>query len=642
MRAADRPAVGREDELAAAVEFLDAIAAGPAALLIEGDAGIGKTTVWRAAVTAAIARGPPGALRDRDRRRGRPAVRHVARPARRRPRRGHGGAARRAAPRPRGRPVPGRRSGRRSADRPTRRLGRRAGRGPLAGGAAAPGDRRRRRRVDRPVVGAGAELRRTEADDRAGRRSGRPPPDRPAVGSPRALGVAAARSPAPDDAGPALRGPDADAAHRDRRSAAAAPARPRGAPGRGGQPVLRPGDRPRGDARGHAGARRGRPAAARRAADGDGQAGRCAPWPGPAGVGRGRRAAQPDGRADHRGGRAGHRGRDRGGRGRGPPDDHHGRGHVPAPVAADRRGGHAHPGRARRAAPQSGRGRRRSRRAGRAPRRRRDRPRRGHRARVGRCGGPRHGPRCPRRGGGAGRPGRRAHPAGLAAAGRPDRPHGRVPLPRGGRGRCRGRAGRRARPPARGRTPRGGAAVAVLRPPGPEPHGRRRRPRHARPRRRPGAPAARGDRARPRLRARHRGGPRDRRPLRHGRAGDGARGRRSRLDRRERGHVRVDPVLDRPRAASGAAGGDKGPHELDALHSTRRGPERRGRDAADLVGPDRRRTRRTAGGGRAAGRARPRPATAAHAVHPRRAGLPHRETGTRRSASRRRACASPS
>ena len=57
MRAADRPAVGREDELAAAVEFLDAIAAGPAALLIEGDAGIGKTTVWRAAVTAAIARG---------------------------------------------------------------------------------------------------------------------------------------------------------------------------------------------------------------------------------------------------------------------------------------------------------------------------------------------------------------------------------------------------------------------------------------------------------------------------------------------------------------------------------------------------------------------------------------------------------
>ena len=57
MRAADRPAVGREDELAAAAAFLDAIAAGPAALLIEGDAGIGKTTVWRAAVTAAIARG---------------------------------------------------------------------------------------------------------------------------------------------------------------------------------------------------------------------------------------------------------------------------------------------------------------------------------------------------------------------------------------------------------------------------------------------------------------------------------------------------------------------------------------------------------------------------------------------------------
>lgn len=51
------PAVGREDELAAAAAFLDAMAAGPAALVIGGDAGIGKTTVWRAAVSAAAARG---------------------------------------------------------------------------------------------------------------------------------------------------------------------------------------------------------------------------------------------------------------------------------------------------------------------------------------------------------------------------------------------------------------------------------------------------------------------------------------------------------------------------------------------------------------------------------------------------------
>jgi DNA-binding CsgD family transcriptional regulator len=39
--------IGREAELAAAQGFLDRIADGPAALVIEGEAGIGKTTVWR-------------------------------------------------------------------------------------------------------------------------------------------------------------------------------------------------------------------------------------------------------------------------------------------------------------------------------------------------------------------------------------------------------------------------------------------------------------------------------------------------------------------------------------------------------------------------------------------------------------------
>ena len=45
--------VGRQWEIAGADRFLDDIAAGPAAMVLEGDAGIGKTTVWRAAVDAA-------------------------------------------------------------------------------------------------------------------------------------------------------------------------------------------------------------------------------------------------------------------------------------------------------------------------------------------------------------------------------------------------------------------------------------------------------------------------------------------------------------------------------------------------------------------------------------------------------------
>jgi ATP/maltotriose-dependent transcriptional regulator MalT len=53
----DNPAVGRETEFADAVSFVEAAAAGPAALLVGGDAGIGKTTVWRAAAAVACDRG---------------------------------------------------------------------------------------------------------------------------------------------------------------------------------------------------------------------------------------------------------------------------------------------------------------------------------------------------------------------------------------------------------------------------------------------------------------------------------------------------------------------------------------------------------------------------------------------------------
>lgn len=45
--------VGREPELAIAREAVEGLAGGPNALLIEGDAGIGKTAVWRAAIELA-------------------------------------------------------------------------------------------------------------------------------------------------------------------------------------------------------------------------------------------------------------------------------------------------------------------------------------------------------------------------------------------------------------------------------------------------------------------------------------------------------------------------------------------------------------------------------------------------------------
>jgi hypothetical protein len=49
--------VGREAELAELEQFLDHAAGGSEALVIEGEAGIGKTTLWRAAVRSAEARG---------------------------------------------------------------------------------------------------------------------------------------------------------------------------------------------------------------------------------------------------------------------------------------------------------------------------------------------------------------------------------------------------------------------------------------------------------------------------------------------------------------------------------------------------------------------------------------------------------
>jgi DNA-binding CsgD family transcriptional regulator len=49
---ADEP-VGRTGELGVAAEFVATLARGPALLVLEGEPGIGKTTVWRAAVTLA-------------------------------------------------------------------------------------------------------------------------------------------------------------------------------------------------------------------------------------------------------------------------------------------------------------------------------------------------------------------------------------------------------------------------------------------------------------------------------------------------------------------------------------------------------------------------------------------------------------
>jgi predicted ATP-dependent Lon-type protease len=49
--------VGREEEVAALAEFLDARARLPGVLLLEGEADIGKTTLWRHGVELAAERG---------------------------------------------------------------------------------------------------------------------------------------------------------------------------------------------------------------------------------------------------------------------------------------------------------------------------------------------------------------------------------------------------------------------------------------------------------------------------------------------------------------------------------------------------------------------------------------------------------
>ncbi|HEY2305564.1 MAG TPA: AAA family ATPase, partial [Streptosporangiaceae bacterium] len=49
-------AAGRDRELATVTAFLDALASGPSGLLLEGEAGIGKTTIWDAGVAGAAAR----------------------------------------------------------------------------------------------------------------------------------------------------------------------------------------------------------------------------------------------------------------------------------------------------------------------------------------------------------------------------------------------------------------------------------------------------------------------------------------------------------------------------------------------------------------------------------------------------------
>lgn len=53
----DQPVFGRADELAALGGFLEEVARGPRALVVAGDAGSGKSTLWRAAVAQARALG---------------------------------------------------------------------------------------------------------------------------------------------------------------------------------------------------------------------------------------------------------------------------------------------------------------------------------------------------------------------------------------------------------------------------------------------------------------------------------------------------------------------------------------------------------------------------------------------------------
>ena len=49
--------IGRAAELRAVEQFTDAARTSPAALVVEGEPGIGKTTLWEAGIEAARARG---------------------------------------------------------------------------------------------------------------------------------------------------------------------------------------------------------------------------------------------------------------------------------------------------------------------------------------------------------------------------------------------------------------------------------------------------------------------------------------------------------------------------------------------------------------------------------------------------------
>ena len=49
--------VGRQPELGAITQFLDSLAGQPCALILEGEPGIGKTTLWLAGVDDARQRG---------------------------------------------------------------------------------------------------------------------------------------------------------------------------------------------------------------------------------------------------------------------------------------------------------------------------------------------------------------------------------------------------------------------------------------------------------------------------------------------------------------------------------------------------------------------------------------------------------
>jgi hypothetical protein len=53
----ERAIIGRESELASGDEFLEGVSAGSRALVLEGEPGIGKTTVWRETEQRARQRG---------------------------------------------------------------------------------------------------------------------------------------------------------------------------------------------------------------------------------------------------------------------------------------------------------------------------------------------------------------------------------------------------------------------------------------------------------------------------------------------------------------------------------------------------------------------------------------------------------